>query len=367
MKQPLHILHLSSAKSWRGGEQQIAYLATEMKRQSIPQIIACVADAPLNEWCIKQQIPCFPYQKRASLDPILSFRIRQLCRQQDITHIHAHDSHAHTFAFVAASIFGNQTPILLSRRVDFPIKHSFFSHLKYNHSSIRKIICVSHSIKRVISPVIKDSDKLTVIHSGIDVSRFQVEADDSLRATYQLNPNAKIIINVAALSVHKDHATFIRTAERLLQQRNELVFFIVGGDAGSEQDIEALIEEKGLNDHIFLTGYRTDIPNLLRQADVFLFTSKEEGLGTSVLDAFAAQLPVVTTAAGGISEMVVHHETGYLAAIGDDKELATGVTRLLEDNEQRLSYIRAASQLLTTEFTHQKMASTTIALYRTVI
>ncbi len=365
MEQQLHLLHLSSAKSWRGGEQQIAYLASEIQRQKISQIIFCVAEAPLHQWCIQNGIPHLTYTKRASIDPFLSSRIRQICKKEKITHIHAHDSHAHTFAFVAAFFLGNKTPIILSRRVDFPIRDSFFSRLKYNHTSIRKIVCVSHFIRRVIQPVIENQQKLTVIHSGIDVARFQVSRSHELRETYQLASNTKIIINVAALSEHKDHATFVRTAERLLRYRKDIAFFIVGGDSGTEAATVALIAEKGLTEKVILTGYRDNIPSLLAQADVFLFTSREEGLGTSILDAFAAHLPVVATNAGGIPEMVVLDQTGYLARIGNDKELAVGVEKMLDDEDYRMQCVHGATEQLQ-QFTHYKMAGTTIALYRTV-
>ena len=82
--------------------------------------------------------------------------------------------------------------------------------------------------------------------------------------------------------------------------------------------------------NILLTGFRTDIFEVFPELDILLFTSKEEGLGTTVLDAFACEVPVVATAGGGIPEMVIHQKTGWLAAIGYAEQLAEGVEQILD-------------------------------------
>lgn len=361
----MHILHLSSAKSWRGGEQQIAYLVEELQKKQVQQTVACVDNTPLHSWCQEKGISHFTYQKRASIDPFLARNIQQFTHQNEVTHLHAHDSHAHTFAFLAAYLWRMKTPILISRRVDFPVKQNFFSHLKYNHSSIRKIVCVSAYIQKVMENAIKDHLKLVVIHSGVDLGKFENKLIHSLREEYSISSNTKIIANVAALADHKDYPTFVRTAELLLKNRNDLHFFIIGGDAGSELEIRSLIDEKKLNQHITLTGYREDVAAILPEIDVFLFTSKEEGLGTSVLDAFACEVPVVATAAGGVPEMILHEKTGYLASIGTVEDLAFGVNKMLDQEEYRQQIVQQAKKQLM-KFTSHKMASATLSLYRTV-
>jgi L-malate glycosyltransferase len=141
-----------------------------------------------------------------------------------------------------------------------------------------------------------------------------------------------IIGNVAALAPHKDYFTFVETAEILLRENVRATFLIVG--AGPlEAEIRSFIRERSLERSVLVTGFRNDVPQVLRALDLFLITSKTEGLGTSVLDAFASGVPVVATRGGGLVELVVDGETGLLADVGNPAALAAQVTRLLNDEE----------------------------------
>ncbi|MEM8523807.1 MAG: glycosyltransferase family 4 protein [Bacteroidota bacterium] len=363
----MHILHLSSAKTWRGGEQQIAYLIEELNTQNIPQSVLCVTNAPFLDWCERQNIPHFTYKKRSSIDLSIAKQIKEIVQQEKITHLHAHDSHAHTFAVLAASFFGMKKPIIISRRVDFPVKKNIFSHWKYNHSSVKKIICISHNIKKIIQNSIKDQSKLTVVHSGIRVEKFHnpKAVKNKLRKEFSIPKNKKIIANIAALADHKDYPTFVRTVEILARKRTDLQFLIIGGNAGEEENIRQLIRAKKLEKDIVLTGFRTDISAIFPELNILLFTSKEEGLGTTVLDAFASRVPVVATAGGGIPEMVIHQKTGWLADIGDAEQLATGIEHILE-NEPFKNNLIVQANIYLQQFTSKKMASAILAIYHTV-
>jgi len=363
----MHILHLSSAKTWRGGEQQIAYLIEELNESQIRQSVLCVQDTPFTTWYREQNIPFFTYRKRSSIDLKVARLIKKIVVREKITHLHVHDSHAHTFAVLAATLFGMKKPIILSRRVDFPIKKNIFSRWKYNHNSVKKIICISHNIKRVIQDYIKDQSKLKVVYSGIRPEKFTnpKTVKNKLRQEYHIHKNKKIIANIAALADHKDYPTFVRTAEILARKRSDLQFLIIGGDAGEEETIRQMIQAKDLEQNILLTGFRKDISEVFPELDILLFTSKEEGLGTTVLDAFASQVPVVATAGGGISEMVIHQKTGWLTDIGNEEQLAKGIEQVLSDESFKNELIAQASIHLQ-EFTSKKMAAAVLAIYNTV-
>jgi glycosyltransferase involved in cell wall biosynthesis len=91
------------------------------------------------------------------------------------------------------------------------------------------------------------------------------------------------------------------------------------------------VAEKKLTDKFHFLGFRPDVPTLIADFDIFLFTSKTEGLGTSILDAFAAGIPTVATNAGGIPEIIVNNKTGLLCPVKDPKKLAQAVENLLSN------------------------------------
>lgn len=363
----MHILHLSSAKTWRGGEQQIAYLIKELQELKIAQSVFCVQDAPFAAWCQKQNVPFFTYRKRSSIGFKVAKEIQKIVKREKITHLHAHDSHAHTFAVLAAALFRMKKSIILSRRVDFLIKKNIFSRWKYNHNSVKKIICISHNIKKVMQIDIENQSKLKVVHSGIQPEKFTnpKAVKNKLRKEYFIPENKKIVANIAALADHKDYPTFVNTAEILSRKRSDIQFLIIGGDAGEEEKIRQLVKMKKLEHNVILTGFRADIPEVFPELDVLLFTSKKEGLGTTVLDAFACKIPVVATAGGGIPEMVIHQKTGWLTAIGDAEQLAKGVEQILDDESLRNKLI-AQADIYLQQFTSKKMASAVLAIYNTV-
>lgn len=362
----MKILHISSAKTWRGGEQQIAYLIEELRQKDIAQHVYCVHASAMANWCKTQQIPYTTYQKRSSVSPSIARKLAQTCKREVCSLLHAHDSHAHTYACIAASLFRCKVPIILHRRVDFPVKSNPFSAWKYNHPAIARIICVSSAIQRILAASIKDQNKIQVVHSGVDLSRFQYRNTGVLRKEYHIPESKQLIGNVAAIAGHKDYFTFVDTVEVLVKNEIKAVFFIIGGDGGEQAEIEEYIFKKNLQTHIILTGFREDIPRILPELDLFLFTSKEEGLGTSVLDAFAAKVPVVSTNAGGIPEMVQDRITGLLNNIGDAQALAKSVMQLIKNDDLREKLIQNASEKLM-DFTKEKMASQIVQIYQEIM
>ncbi len=358
------VLHIATARSWRGGEQQVAYLTSELAKKKITQFVFCTEGSPMEFYCRENNIPFYTSVKRSSVDISYAWKIKQLCKSKNISLIHTHDSHAHTFAIFAA-IMGNKCNIVVSRRVDFAVSKGPFSKYKYNHSDVKRIICVSEKIKTLTRPAVDDVEKLVAIHSGIDFSRFKNSVQGKrLHTQYKIPENARLIGNVAALAPHKDYATFINTVFLIKDKLPDAYFFIIG-EGEERTKIESLISEKKLQDRIILTGFRQDIPEILPELDVMLITSETEGLGTAILDAFACNVPVVATAAGGIPEIVIHEKTGLLASVGDTAGLAAQVMRVLSDDLLKENIIKGATNHLA-HFTKEVTASRTLAEYLAV-
>ena len=361
----MKLLHFSSAKTWRGGEQQIAYLYEELHNKGVEQWIFCPKKSALAMFSQQNGLNYITYRKRFSFNPLVAWKLKRICYEYGIDLVHIHDSHSHTYSYMSA-ITGNSTPYILSRRVDFPVQNTWLSGLKYNHSSIKKIIAVSNFVLQILAPSIIDSRKLSVIHSGIDPAKFKGKSQNLLRSEFKFPAHIKIIGNTAAIAPHKDYFTFIDTAGHLLKRHRDLKFLIIGSDGGEKQLIEEYIDQKKLTDHIILTGFREDIPEIISELDVFLFTSREEGLGTSLLEALASGIPVVCTDAGGVSEIIQHNINGLVSSVGDSQNLANHVSRVLEDPELKDRLIKGGKSVLS-DFTKKETAIKTLQIYREVL
>lgn len=358
----MKILHLSSERTWRGGEQQIAYLIDESSKNNIESIVACRKGSAFSIYCKKENIPFVEIGFKNEVDLFSAYKIKQICKLHHVDIVHAHSSHSQAIG-VLSSVLGNKRPIILSRKVDFPIKNNWLSRWKFNHKSIQHIICVSNAIKKIILPDLKNKTHLSVVHDGIDINRFEnVVSKNILREEYKISPDKKIIANISAIAPHKDYFTFVDAAQHLLALRKDIHFFIIG-DGPLRLEIEAYIINKGLEKNITLTGFRKDVPDIFKEIDVFLMTSETEGLGSTLLDAAANRIPIVATKAGGIPEFVVDQKTGLLSNIKDSKNLALQVSNLLDNKQLKEVLTEAAYQKLISGFTKEIMAQKTFKIY----
>jgi glycosyltransferase involved in cell wall biosynthesis len=167
------------------------------------------------------------------------------------------------------------------------------------------------------------ADRSVVIHNAVDVAGAPRSGHD--------RPTPRLIA-VGRLKAPKDFLTLIRALATLPGQAFEAL--IVGG--GPERNaVEAEIRRLELHGRVRLAGERSDVPELLAASDVFVLSSRSEGLPVSVLEAMAAELPVVATDVGGLAELVVDGETGILVPPGDEAALSEALGRLVEDRELR--------------------------------
>lgn len=359
------ILHLSTARSWRGGEQQLAYLAGELQAAGIPQLVVCARGSPMQERCMRNGIDHRALGFRASFDPPNARRLAHIARRWKADLVHAHDSHGHTAAILANTFFGMGLPLVVSRRVDFPISSGFSARWKYGHPSVKRILCVSDAIKAIMARGVPRPGVLCTVHDGIDPARFAAGPDGRLHRLLGLDAGVPLVGNVAALAPHKDLFTFIDMAA-LVHKGMPQVRFPLVGEGGLRDQLEQHAKDKGLEGIVHFTGFRDDVDRVLPELDMLVMTSRTEGLGTSILDAFAAGVPVVATAAGGIPEVVQDGESGLLCPVGDAAALARAAMQLLTDHALRTRLAGGARRRLAL-FTKQAMAEKTLREYQSVL
>jgi glycosyltransferase involved in cell wall biosynthesis len=347
--------------TWRGGEQQLAYLLEGLQKKALYQTVYCYKGSEIEKYCLTNNISVHTFHRSSAFNPLLLRDFTQLCQRLKIEIIHAHDAHGHTVAVLSAALFRNRIPIVLSRKVDFPIKNNFFSRYKYNYPTIKKIICVSNKIEEILSKDLRNKQVLTTIYDGIDFLRFQANSNGILRKEFQISADEFIIGNIAAIASHKDYFTFVDVAKILLAKKIKAKFLIVG-EGPERPQIEAYITENNLNNDIILTGFRHDISKILPEFDLLLFTSKTEGLGSSILDAYACKVAVVATQAGGIPEIVIHEQTGLLAPVQNAPLLAENVLKLLSQPDLKQKLVSQAFNFMQ-QFSKEKMADLTYNTY----
>ncbi|MDX5320867.1 MAG: glycosyltransferase family 4 protein [Bacteroidota bacterium] len=359
------IAHVITPKTWRGGEQQAMYLVEELQRLGVYQHIFCARGSATEAYCREHQLEHTALKKRFSLDLSFAAGMAKTCRNLNLNILHPHGSGAHTFCILSVDLFQNPCQILLHRRVDFPISKSLFSRYKYNHRRIKRIVCVSEAIKTIMTKDLRNPQVLRVVYDGIDLNKFGEGKTRILREEYGIPEGMRIVANIAALTQQKDYFTFIDAASIVIHSGNQVKFLIIG-DGKQRAQLEAYVSKKGLSPHILFTGFREDIPTIFPEIDVLLFSSETEGLGSTVLDALAAGVPVVSTNAGGIPEIIQHNVNGYLAPVKDPEELAKGVELVLHHPEIGQRWVEAGKQVVRS-FSRENMAKGILRHYEEII
>jgi glycosyltransferase involved in cell wall biosynthesis len=142
--------------------------------------------------------------------------------------------------------------------------------------------------------------------------------------------------------------------------------FLIVGQGELEHTLRQKIKRLHLEEHLILTGFRSDVLSLQKGFDVFVMSSVSEGLGTSALDAMACGRPVVATHVGGLPEVVDHLKTGLLVPARNPTSLAKAIIELLQDHTLREHYGIAVQEGASARFSADRMIDETIEMYRRV-
>jgi len=362
----LHIVHLSTPLDWRGGEQQVAYLMRGLAELgTVHQTLLCPEGSALAAHAQNQGWPLRTFRRSFSLDPRRAAWLAHQQRDLRADLWHLHDPHGHSLAVLASSLGWLEVPLLLHRRVDYPVKDRWLSRYKYNHSAIRRIVCVSQAVAEVLSPTLRTPEKLQVIHSGIDLGRFATrQSPGRLRSELGLPADQWLVGNVAALTQQKDYFTFLRTVDAL--GRDFPARFVIMGQGHQAEALQTYAHELGVSGRVHFLGFRRDIGTVLPELDTLLFPSENEGLGTTLLDAMAAEVPIIATEVGGIPEVVWPGQTGLLAPVGDADALAKKVKQVFEEETLRKRLI-AGGRAMAARHAYAEVARRTEAVYRSLV
>jgi glycosyltransferase involved in cell wall biosynthesis len=180
-------------------------------------------------------------------------------------------------------------------------------------------------------------ENVALVRPGIDPQPFQQAVDrgerERVRREFGAQATTQLVGSVACLKPQKAPEDFIAVAHRVIAAFPDVRFVLVG-DGELRGRVEALIARHGIQDRVFLTGWRRDIPAIMQALDTFLLTSHWEGLPRVLLEARAVGVPVVATSVGGAGEVIVDQVVGELCQAGDIEGLAAAVIRRLSNKTE---------------------------------
>ncbi len=355
---PLKILYVDSDMVWRGGQEQLFTLMQGLKARGHQVLVATPARSPLSQKVRQSNIPSLPFTQRNEFSPLAFGQLWRILHKGDFDVIHSNTPRVILSAGLASRLC--RVPVRVSsRRVNFPLR-SPLSRLKYNWAQ-EQIITVSASVRDTLLRGGVRPERIRVIYEGVDVDRI-----DLLKPSPLTTKNGLVVGTVAHMSPEKGHDILLQAASELVLQFPHITFVLVGGGQLASK-LARKTTQLGIEDNVIFTGFRSDSEALVKNFDIFCLPSLSEGLSSAILVAMANRLPVVATAVGGITELVLDGQTGFLVAPSHPGNLASALSKLIQSPRLRQQMGDAARRRVEESFTLERKLDQTEKLYRQLL
>lgn len=346
----MRILHLDGGHEWAGGQNQVRLLMRELAKRGVEQVCACPHDSALAERLRAENLPVRAIRWSGGADPRAIVSVAGMARQFDV--VHCHDAHALQIAWLPTRLA--RAKLVAARRVHFKT-----SAAKWNRADA--VIAISGVVEKALLQSGVAAHRIHRIPSGIDVSEVSCLPPlvPSLRERLQLGADACLIASIGQLAEYKGQNIIPFAAARVPDAHWAII-----GDGPLRASIEHSIRELQLEGRVHLTGRIEDARRVLRELQLFVFTSPDEPLGTSIFDALAADVPVIAANAAGAAEILapVQAQTDLtLYPPGDVDALASLIARVKAGSHR--AELLAAQRARLRDFTIENTAQKTLALY----
>jgi glycosyltransferase involved in cell wall biosynthesis len=335
-------------------------------------IFVCLDElGSLGQQLVDDGFPVQVLNRRPGLDWSCSRRLAAILRREQVDLVHAHQYTPFFYAMMGRLLY-RRPPILFTEHgrhyPDYPrLKRIFANRLLLARRD--RVVGVGEAVRQaLIHNEGIPPERVGLIYNGINLAPFANGAPDRVLLRKEIGVGARdlVILQVARLDYLKDHATAIRTLERVVRLHPAARLVLVG-EGPEMKPIQDLVRERNLQLFVRFLGLRTDVAWLLRAADLFLLTSISEGIPLTIIEAMAAGVPVVSTNVGGIPEVVEDGRTGLLAPSGNDALLATKVLHLADSPALRLQMGQFGRQRASALFSQTQMNDLYLRLYQEML
>ncbi len=335
------ILHTEASMGWGGQELRIYREALGLKKRGHWVGLAASPRAQIFKYAKEAGLPVFPLPLEGrNLNAI--GQLLRLIKKERISILNTHSSWDSWVGGIVKIIYP-KFKLIRTRHLSTPIGKNPLSRLIYNILPDAVITTGEAIREKMIKHNRFNPDKIISIPTGVDLEKFNPKKVQPV-----LNKGSFLIGMISVLRSWKGHKYFISAVPEILERIPEARFYIVG-DGPQKENIRRQIEEMGLENKIFMLGYRKDIPEILASLDVIVHPSTgHEGVPQTILQALAMQRPIVATNVGGIPEVIRHCETGLLIPPETPRAITEAVIMLYK-NPQLVQKIASNGYKLVTK------------------
>lgn len=368
---PIRLVEFVRSFDIGGTEGQVVELIRGLPRRYETRVAVTHNSGPLLEqiW----QLGHFPeeFSFHGSVKkPNTAWQIARLAawlRKQRADVVHAHDFYTALIAVPAAKLAGAK---VIVGRLDLAHFHTRAQRaaLALATKGADAVIANAEAIRRMLVDEEGIPDRrVSVIHNGIDLPRFDLRMREPLRSPLPEIDGAPVVVHVANMAHPvKRQEDLLHAVAKLKAQGTALHAFLVG-DGPRRGEVERACSELGVGDRVHFLGHRVDVPAVLARGTFGVLCSSHEGLSNAVIEGMAASLPMVVSAVGGNPDLIVDDERGYVVPAFNPEALAGAFTKVLADPAHARRMGANARAFVQRELTLERLVDRHDALYRAVL
>jgi glycosyltransferase involved in cell wall biosynthesis len=335
-KQTIDVLHVIGSLSTGGAERNLCYLAPFFHRSELSYGICClIRRGEFADEVEEAGVPVFDLRFRMRSSILSILRLAALLRKKKVKVLHTHLFTTGVVGRLAALLAG--VPVVITHEHgNTPWKrwhHTMFERWAIHFTDLR--IAVSQEIMDMrIEQEGTPRSKMCIVPNAVEPTRFEVD-DATRHATRQEIglDDCFIIGRIGRLVESKCHDLLLDAAREVCGKKPEVRFILVG-DGPSTPGLERLRESYGLTGKVHFLGRRTDVPELLAAIDLYVITSRWEGLPLALLEAMMAGKPIISTSVGAIPGALRDNEDGILIRPNCKEDLVESLLALIDDPQR---------------------------------
>jgi N-acetyl-alpha-D-glucosaminyl L-malate synthase BshA len=283
-----------------------------------------------------EEYPLFQYQP---YELALSSKMVEIVKKHELEVLHVHYAIPHAYAAYMAKQMLKEKGINIKvvttlHGTDITLVGShptYKTAVEFSINNSDVVTAVSNNLKETTNQLFNIKKDIKVIYNFIDVNKYSKAEYEECKRSALAKPNERILTHISNFRPVKRVEDVIKVFYEVQKEIPSKLLMI--GEGPERKKAELLTKQLGIKNKVFFLGNSTEIDKILCYSDVFLLPSKTESFGLAALEAMAAKTAIISTNTGGLPEVNIHGETGFLSNLGDVEDMAKNAISILKDDD----------------------------------
>ena len=357
----MKVLFVDLEREWRGGQSQAFLTLRGLRKKGHSVELLTARNSPLARRVAALQVPTHEVS-RLGLRAWAAIALRRLIAKGGFDLVHLNEPHGVTAAWMAGA--KNRLPLLFSRRIGFPLQKNWISRRRFR--AVNRFLPNCEEVAQSLLDAGIARERMSIVYEGVELQPpLTVEIRENARKHWGIGDN-DFLFGCTSVFVPEKGQRHLIDALAEVRAKCPGARLLLAGDGRCRAKLEALSRKFGQDSAVIFAGFVENVNQVYAALDAFVFPSEFEGTGTALQAAMAWGLPCVSTARGGLKEVVDDERTAIVVE-PSGKEFAAAMLRLLGDVGLREKLGNAGRREIETRLSAEHMVENTIRVYEDVL